>query len=41
MSGRRNFPIKPSGMFMNMDKLIGGDFEKGLAQLASVVKEKP
>ncbi len=24
-------------LFMNMDKLVGGDFEKGLAQLADVV----
>ena len=24
-------------LFMNMDKLVGGDFEKGLAQLAAVV----
>lgn len=24
-------------LFMNMDKLVGGDFEKGLAQLSAVV----
>lgn len=24
-------------LFINMDKLVGGDFEKGLAQLATVV----
>lgn len=27
-------------LFMNMDKLVGGDFEKGLAQLAAVVAAK-
>jgi hypothetical protein len=27
-------------LFMNMDKLVGGDFEKGLAQLAACVAAK-
>ncbi len=27
-------------LFMNMDKLVGGDFEKGLAQLAKCVANK-
>ena len=27
-------------LFMNMDKLVGGDFEKGLAQLANCVAQK-
>ncbi|MCU6479943.1 SRPBCC family protein [Arthrobacter sp. A2-55] len=26
-------------LFMNMDKLVGGDFEKGLAKLATVVAQ--
>ena len=25
-------------MFMNMDKMVGGDFERGLASLKSVVE---
>jgi len=27
---------KAFGLFMNMDKLVGGDFEKGLAELDAV-----
>src|SRR5436190_13618996 len=27
MSGRKNFMCKAFGLFMNMDKMIGGDFE--------------
>jgi Polyketide cyclase / dehydrase and lipid transport len=38
MSGKNNFVFKAFGMFMNMDKMVGGDFEKGLAQLKSVVE---
>ena len=33
MSGNRNFLAKAICLFMNMDKLVGGDFEKGLAKL--------
>ena len=33
MSGERNFLAKAICLFMNMDKLVGGDFEKGLAKL--------
>lgn len=36
MSGRNNFVAKAMGLFMNMDKMIGGDFEAGLAQLKTV-----
>jgi len=36
MSGNNNFMSKAFGLFMNMDKMIGGDFEKGLAQLKTV-----
>jgi hypothetical protein len=28
------------GVFMNMDKLVGGDFERGLAKLAAVVENE-
>src|SRR5260221_7281512 len=33
MSGHNNFVGKAFGLMMNMDKTIGGDFEKGLAQM--------
>jgi hypothetical protein len=36
MSGDNNFIGKAFGLFMNMDKMIGNDFEKGLAQMKSV-----
>jgi len=38
MTGRNNFMFKAFGMFMNMDKLLGNDFEKGLASMKSVVE---
>ncbi|MDB6123463.1 MAG: hypothetical protein JWQ71_2456 [Pedosphaera sp.] len=33
MSGHKDFMSKAFCMFMNMDKMVGGDFEKGLAQM--------
>jgi len=36
MSGENNFVAKAFSMFMNMDKMIGTDFEKGLGQLKTV-----
>lgn len=38
MFGTNNFMAKAFGLFMNMDKLVGGDFEKGLAQLKTVAE---
>ena len=38
MDGDNNFMGKAFGLFMNMDKMVGGDFEKGLAQLKSVAE---
>ena len=38
MDGDNNFTGKAFGLFMNMDKMIGGDFEKGLAQMKSVAE---
>src|SRR6266404_5700307 len=38
MSGDKNFIAKAFGIFMNMDKMVGGDFEKGLAQLKLIVE---
>jgi hypothetical protein len=33
MSGKNNFIAKAMCMFMDMDKMVGGDFEKGLAAM--------
>jgi uncharacterized protein YndB with AHSA1/START domain len=38
MSGDNNFMAKAIHLFMNMDKMIGGQFEKGLAQIKSLVE---
>ena len=40
MTGRKNFVQKAFCMFMDMDKMVGGDFEKGLAQMKAVVEVK-
>jgi Polyketide cyclase / dehydrase and lipid transport len=40
MFGEKNFMAKAVHLFMNMDKMIGGQFEKGLASL-KVVAEPP
>jgi hypothetical protein len=37
MAGENNFIGKAFCLFMNMDKTVGGDFEKGLAQMKSMV----
>lgn len=36
MSGNNNFMAKVMGLFMDMDKMVGPDFEKGLASLKTV-----
>jgi hypothetical protein len=38
MSGQNNFIAKAFCLFMNMDKTVGGDFEKGLAQMKAIVE---
>jgi hypothetical protein len=38
MFGRKNFISKAVCLFMNMDKMLGGEFEKGLAQMKAVVE---
>jgi hypothetical protein len=38
MSGRSNFMFKLFGLIVNMDQLVGRDFEKGLAQLKTVAE---
>ena len=39
MAGKNNFFFKAFGLFANCDKMIGGDFEKGLASLKSVAEQ--
>ncbi|MDQ1056392.1 hypothetical protein QFZ23_000293 [Arthrobacter globiformis] len=41
MAGEHKGIGKVFALFMNMDKMVGGDFEKGLASLASVVGSRP
>ena len=36
MSGHNNFMAKAFCLFMDMDKMVGGDFDKGLAALDAV-----
>jgi uncharacterized protein YndB with AHSA1/START domain len=38
MTGDRNFMLKCMGLVMSMDKMVGGQFEEGLANLRSVVE---
>lgn len=40
MSGACNFVSKAMGVFCSMDKMVGGDFEKGLAALAMAVEKQ-
>jgi hypothetical protein len=41
MSGKSNFICKLMGLFMSMDKMIGTQFEKGLADLKAVSEAAP
>ncbi len=41
MSGKNNFMAKAFCLVMDMDKLVGGDFEKGLAQMKKVAEAAP
>jgi uncharacterized protein YndB with AHSA1/START domain len=38
MAGKNNFVAKAICLFMNMDKMVGGDFEKGLAQMKAIAE---
>jgi len=38
MDGDNNFIGKAFGLFMNMDKMVGNDFEKGLAQMKTLAE---
>ena len=41
MTGKNNFMAKAIHMFINMDKMIGAQFDQGLAQIKSVVEAAP
>ena len=41
MAGRNNFMSKAFCLFMDMDKMVGGDFEKGLASMKTIVEASP
>jgi len=41
MEGKNDFLAKAVCLFMNMDKMVGGQFEQGLAQMKSVVEAAP
>lgn len=38
MAGKKDYVSKAVCMFMNMDKMIGDDFEKGLASIKTIVE---
>ncbi len=38
MSGKNNFMFKAVGLFMNCDKMVGDQFEEGLANLKAIVE---
>ena len=40
MDGRKNFITKAMGLVMSMDAMIGGQFEKGLADLKKAVENE-
>ena len=41
MFGKNNFMAKTIHLFMNMDKMVGGQFEQGLAAMKSVAETAP
>ena len=41
MAGKKNFVSKGIGLFMSMDKMIGDQFDKGLADMKAVVEAQP
>ncbi len=40
MTGHNNFMAKAFSMVMDLDKIVGGDFERGLTNLATVTEPK-
>jgi hypothetical protein len=41
MTGHNGFLAKAAGLVMDMDKMVGGQFEQGLAQLKAVAEKAP
>lgn len=41
MSGKSNFVFKAIGLFMNCEKMVGGQFDEGLASLKVIVESEP
>jgi hypothetical protein len=41
MDGQNNFGAKAASLFMNMDKMVGDDFERGLTALKSIAESAP
>jgi uncharacterized protein YndB with AHSA1/START domain len=41
MSGKNNFIGRAMCLFMNMDKMVGGQFENGLASMKALVEAAP
>jgi hypothetical protein len=40
MSGKNNIITKTVGLFMNCDKMVGGQFDQGLAQIKSIAESE-
>ena len=40
MTDRNNFIVRVFSLFMNMDKMVGKDFEKGLESMKSIAEAK-
>jgi hypothetical protein len=40
MVGQKNFVCKGIGLFMSMDKMLGGQFEEGFANMKAVLEKK-
>jgi hypothetical protein len=41
MTGENNFIAKAVSLLMNMDRMVGGQFEMGLARMKAVVEAAP
>jgi hypothetical protein len=41
MTGKNDFMGKAFSLVMNMDKMVGGEFEKGLADLKKIAESQP
>ncbi len=41
MAGKTNFMTKAIGLFMDCDKMVGDQFEKGLASMKAIVEAEP